>query len=135
MNRYLSSESYPLNDKLRRGVKPSKDEIKWMKDLDSALDQMPEYHGTLYRSVSDFGIEDVNMFIQSHVVGESKLFESYLSSSKAVYDENFPIQYVIRSKHGKDIRSHSLEQEILFKRKSEFLITKVEGNTIYMEEL
>ena len=135
LNRYLSSESYPLNDKLRRGVKPSKEEIKWMKDLDSALDQMPEYHGTLYRSVSDFGIEDVNMFIQSHVVGESKLFESYLSSSKAVYDENFPIQYVIRSKHGKDIRSHSLEQEILFKRKSEFLITKVEGNTIYMEEL
>ena len=106
-----------------------------MNDLDSALDKMPEYHGTIYRSVSEFGLGDVNMFIQSHVVGESKLLESYLSSSKAVYDENFPIQYVIRSKHGKDIRSYSLEQEILFKRKSEFLITKVEGNTIYMEEL
>ena len=135
LNRYLSSESYPLNDKLRRGLKPSEEEIKWMKDLDLALDKMPEYHGTLYRSVSDFGIEDMNMFIHSHVVGESKLFESYLSSSRAVYDENFPIQYGIRSKHGKDITSHSLEQEILFKRESEFLITKVEGNTIYMEEL
>lgn len=135
LNRYLSSESYTLNDKLRRELKLSEEEIKWMNDLDSALDKMPEYHGTIYRSVSEFGLGDVNMFIQSHVVGESKLFESYLSSSKAVYDENFPIQYVIRSKHGKDIRSYSLEQEILFKRKSEFLITKVEGNTIYMEEL
>lgn len=135
LNRYLSSESYALNDKLRRTLKPSEEEIRWMDDLDSALDKMPEYHGTLYRSVSDFGLDDVNTFIHSHVVGESKIFESYLSSSKAVYDENFPVQYIIKSKHGKDIRQYSQEQEILFKRKSEFLITKIEGNVIYMEEL
>lgn len=103
--------------------------------MDSALDKMPEYHGTLYRSVSDFGLGDVDAFIRSHTVGTPKLFDSYLSCSGAVYDESFPIQYVIKSKRGKDIRSYSREKEILFKRKSLFLITKIDGNTIYMEEL
>ncbi len=135
LNRYLSSESYALNDKLRRALKPSEEEIRWMDALDSALDKMPEYHGILYRSVSDFGIDDVDLFIKSHVVGESMVFGSYLSTSKKVYDESFPIQYVIKSKHGKDIRSYSLEQEVLFKSQSEFLVTKIMGNTIYMEEV
>ncbi len=135
LNRYISSESYMLNDKLRQGVGLSGEEIKWKADLDRALDKMPEYRGTLYRSVSDFGIDDVDSFIKSHVVGESMVFESYLSTSKEVYDESFPIQYVIKSKHGKDIRSYSLEQEILFKTQSEFLVTKVMGNIIYMEEV
>lgn len=56
LNKYMSSESYVLNDKLRRG-KLSANEQKHVKNLDSALDKMPEYKGTVYRSVSDFGIE------------------------------------------------------------------------------
>lgn len=135
LNKYLSSESYVLNDKLRRGMELSEEEIEWKANLDSVLDKMPEYHGTLYRSVSDFGVDDIDGFIHSHVIGESIVFESYLSSSKVVYDENFPIQYVIQSKHGKDIRSYSQEQEVLFKAKSEFLVTDIKGNTIHMEEL
>lgn len=135
LNKYLSSESYALNDKLRRLQKLSEEENRWMNDLDSALDKMPEYRGTLYRSVSDFGIDNVDLFIKSHIVGESMVFDSYLSTSKEVYDESFPIQYVIKSKHGKDISSYSLEQEILFKSQSEFLVTKIMGNTIYMEEV
>ena len=52
------------------------------------------------------------------------------------YDENFPVQYVIQSKHGKDVRKHNeAEGEILFKRNSTFRVTNIDGNTIYMEEV
>ena len=136
LNKYLSSSSYKINDKLRKGVPLSKEEQNFIRNLDIALNKMPEYQGTVYRSVSDFGIEDVGVFIKSHVIGEPYVFDSYLSASEIVYDESFPIQYVIQSKHGKDIRIYNQqEHEILFKRSSRFLITKVKENTIYMEEL
>ena len=136
LNKYLSSSSYKINDKLRKGVPLSKEEQNFIRNLDIALNKMPEYQGTVYRSVSDFGIEDVGVFIKSHVIGEPYVFDSYLSASEIVYDESFPIQYVIQSKHGKDIRIYNQqEHEILFKRSSRFLITMVKENTIYMEEL
>ena len=136
LNKYLSSSSYKINDKLRKGVPLSKEEQNFIRNLDIALNKMPEYQGTVYRSVSDFGIEDVGVFIKSHAIGEPYVFDSYLSASEIVYDESFPIQYVIQSKHGKDIRIYNQqEHEILFKRSSRFLITKVKENTIYMEEL
>lgn len=96
---------------------------------------MPEYRGTVYRSVSDFGIESVDVFIKSHVVDGNFKSAAYISSSEKVYDKSFPIQYIIESKHGKDIRAYNQgEREVLFKRNSKFYISKVENNTIYLEE-
>lgn len=136
MNKYISSDSYSINDKLRRGEKLSESDREFVKDLDDALDKMPEYKGAAYRSVSDFGIENVDSFIKSHTIDGIQAFPSYVSASKSIYDESFPIQYVIQSNHGKDISSLNIgEQEILFKRNSKFIINKIEGNTIYMEEL
>lgn len=136
MNSYISGDAYVWNDKLRRGEKPTRQEIKKMKDMDSALEKMPIYQGTLYRSVSDFGINDVQEFIRSYVPGQIRTFPEYFSSSTSVYDDSFPIQYVIQSKTGHDIRKfNSQEKEILFGRKSKFYVTKVENNVIYMEEI
>lgn len=135
INTYISSEAYKLNDKLRRGARLSLSDKKLIKNLDAALDKIPEYKGTVYRSVSDFGIDDVKGFVNSHKVGSTLTATSYLSSSTSVYDSSFPIQYVIKSRYGKDIRaSNEREKEILFKRNTSFLITKIDGNTIYMEE-
>lgn len=135
LNKYISSESYTLNDMLRRNESLSSVDETLIKDLDDALDKMPDYNGTVRRSVSDFGIYDVDEFVKSHVVGEQYVSPAYISSSETVYDESFPIQYVIRSKHGKDIRAYNPgEKEILFKRDTKFWITKIDGNTIYMEE-
>ncbi|MCI8285422.1 MAG: hypothetical protein HFE90_09220 [Firmicutes bacterium] len=135
LKRYIGSDSYSLNDKLRRNIALTAFENAWIMNLDSALDKMPEYEGTVYRSVSDFGIDDVDEFINSHIVGKTRIFDQYLSSSFDVYDESFPIQYVIKSKRGKDISIHNQgELEVLFKRESKFKIIKIEGNTIYMEE-
>lgn len=136
LTKYISPDSYILNDKLRKGIGLTEDEKDWIMNLDNALDKMPDYEGTVYRSVSEFGIKDIDAFIDGHVVGGRKIFPSYISSSLGVYDESFPIQYVIKSKHGKNVNHYNQsEKEILFKRNSRFLITKVQGNTIWMEEI
>lgn len=136
INSYISSEAYTWNDKLRRGVKLTKEEKKQISNLDSALQKMPTYQGVLYRSVSDFGIPDVQEFIVGHKPGMEISFPEFLSSSTEVYDDSFPIQYVITSKTGRDIRKfNSQEKEILFERDSMFYISKVVNNVIYMEEI
>ena len=136
MNSYISSSSYVWNDKLRRGEKLTKQEEQYIKAMDSALQKMPKYEGTVKRSLSDFGILDVDEFVESYVPGELKIFNEYLSSSTEVYDDSFQIQYVIQSKNGRDIRKYnSTEKEILFERGSSFIVTRVDGHTIYMEEL
>lgn len=136
INNYISSGAYTLNDKLRRGLKLTREEEKQIKSLDSALQKMPTYQGVLYRSVSDFGIPDVQEFIALHKPGMEHIFPEFFSSSTEVYDDSFPIQYVITSKTGRDIRQfNSQEKEILFERNSMFYITKVVDNVIYMEEM
>lgn len=136
INSYISSSSYTWNDKLRWGKKFTKQEGQSIKALDSALKKMPKYEGTLYRSVSDFGIPDVEEFINSHVPGQPRQFREYLSTSEMVYDESFPIQYVIQSKNGRDIRTFNhKEKEILFERNTWFVPTKIEDHVIYMEEI
>ena len=136
ISRYTSSESYTLNEKLRSGEALTKQEQEWVKNLDSALDKLPSYQGTVYRSVSDMGIEDVDAFVNAHHVGGVFSSPAYVSSGTVVYDESFPIQYVIQSNNGKDLRVYNPdESEILFGRNTGFRITKIEGHTIYMEEI
>ena len=70
MNSYISSSSYVWNDKLRRGEKLTKQEEQSVKAMDSALQKMPKYEGTVKRSLSDFGIPDVDEFVESYVPGD-----------------------------------------------------------------
>ncbi len=136
INSYISCEAYTWNDKLRRGAKLTREEKKQVSSLDSALRKMPIHQGVVYRSVSDFRIPNVQEFITSHQPGSIKSFPEFLSTSAEVYDDSFPIQYVIISKNGRDIRKfNSQEQEILFERDAMFYITKVVDNVIYMEEI
>ncbi len=136
LNQYLSSDSYRINDKLRRMVPLTREEKLFIQKLDEALDKIPDYQGIVYRSISDFGIDDVNAFISSYQTGRKKIYLAYTSASLSVYDDSFPVQYVIKSKHGKDITKYNQkEQEILFKRGTRFKVLKVEGNTIFMEEV
>lgn len=65
----------------------------------------------MYRSVSGVGIEDIDAFIDSHVVEREKIFPTYISSSLGIYDEYFPIQYVIKSKHGKNIKRYNQSEK------------------------
>lgn len=134
---YISSESYKINDKLRRGAALSPQERQFVEDLDHALERLPEHRGTVYRSLSKgLEIEDVDAFVASHIIGVPKQFDAYTSASLEVYDGTMEIQYVIESKCGKDLTAWNPgEKEILFGRSTWFIPTRVEGHTIYMEEV
>lgn len=134
LNYYISSDSYKINEKLRNKDVLDADDEELIKNLDKALDKMPDYRGTVYRSIY---VNNANSFLDSYriAVGKTKVFSAYMSTGVTVYDSNAPVQYVIKSKNGKDIRLfNEEEQEVLFRRKTKFEILKVEGTTIYMEE-
>ena len=138
INEYISSGSYKINAALREGQKLSIEQGELVRRLDSALQNLPAYKGTVYRSLSAFGIDDIDSFVSSYQVGEIKKFPAYTSASTEVYDESFPIQYVIKSKLGRDLRSYnSSEMEILFLRGSSFRVVRVDTDKymIYMEEV
>lgn len=133
---YVSAKSYSLNEKLRFGDSLNEEESSWVKNLDNALDKLPDYRGTVYRSISSEYITDKEKFEQDHASGNVLIYSAYTSTSKQVYDENMDIQFIIKTKHGKDISYwNSDEQEVLHKRETVFYITKREGNIIYMEEV
>jgi hypothetical protein len=133
---YMSAKSYPLNAKLRKGLELTGEEVAWVRRLDRALEKMPKYEGVVYRSLSEVDVGNIEDFIKQYEVGTTQLFPSYLSSGTTVYDETFPLQYIINSKTASDIRSFNpAENEILFRRNTEFIVTKIEGNTIHMDEV
>ncbi len=134
---YVSSDSYKINAKLRKGAALTAQDRQFVESLDRALDKMPEVQGTIYRSMSKgLEINDVDAFVASHVIGVPKQFNSYTSASLDVYDESMEIQYVIVSKHGKNLLPYNLrEKEVLFKRDTVFVPTRIDGHTIYMEEV
>lgn len=132
---YVGSESYKINAALRESRPLTAQQKVIVKDLDSALDKMPDYKGKLYRSITTDGIDDVEAFFKSYVPGRKTTLSAYTSAGTEVYDDSFQIQYIIKSRHAKDLRAYNPgEFEALFKRDTTFLITKVDGHTIYMEE-
>ena len=90
----------------------------------------------MYRSISSEYIEDLEAFYADHSVGNMVSYKAFTSASKEVCDATMDIQFVIKSKRGKDISKwNPNESEILFKRGTFFGIVERKGNTIYMEEL
>ena len=136
INAYISSESYKINEKLRSGMPLTKEE-KWLVDnLDSALEKLPKYKGTVYRSLDSSMIDNPAEFWRLHQPGNVVQYSAFTSTSLNVYDGNMDIQCVIKSNKGRDITAFNPnEQEVLFGRDSNFIITEVKGNTIFMEEV
>ena len=136
LQKYVSAASYSLNDKLRRGESLSEAEQRWTKRLDKALDKLPVYEGTVYRSLSSDMIPDKAAFLAAHEVDAIVTYDAYTSTSTEVYDSDMDIQLVIQSKTGRDMRGiNTIEKEILFKRESRFIVDRKEGNTIWLTEI
>ena len=136
LQKYVSAASYSLNDKLRRGESLSEAEQRWTKRLDKALDKLPVYEGTVYRSLSSGMIPDKAAFLAAHEVDAIVTYDAYTSTSTEVYDSDMDIQLVIQSKTGRDMRGiNTIEKEILFKRESRFIVDRKEGNTIWLTEI
>lgn len=132
---YKSAKSYPLNYKLRGNMPLDDSDIEFTKNLDMALEKLPVYKGTVYRSLSTSDLDNAGAFKMQHEVGKIVEYASYTSAGVDVYDETMDIQLVITSKTGHDMREYNPEEsEIVFKRKSRFRIIKIEDGKIYMEE-
>lgn len=142
INRYISSDSYKINEKLRKGMKLTIDDEKFIKDLDSALSKIPKYTGDLTRSLQFYSKESMALFLESHKVTNTVTYKEYISTTKGdIYNENAQVQiYILDSTKGRDISKYNDgEQEILYERNVQFIIKEIEvinGVThILMEEI
>lgn len=140
MNQYISSESYKINETLRDGLKLTKKQEEIIKNLDKALNKFPNYEGNVNRSLI-INKDELMEFLQIHKAGNNVTYKAYTSTTLGKrYNELSNLELHIKSKKGKDIRQYNKEeQEILFKRNSEFKIVQLEKVNkvyhIYMKEL
>lgn len=125
LNRYISSDSYKLNDNLRRNsvLKSQKLLINY---LDAALNKMPIYTGDkpLQRDYFFANDEAQQSFVNQM---DNGWFEdpAYVSTSKLHYGEGKEQVHVIikNSKTGRDISEFNAnEQEVLFPRDTRFKV-------------
>ena len=124
---YVSSYSYKINEKLRNHEELSEVEQEYVNNLDRALNKFPPYEGIVTRSLEFMYEDDLETFVNSHVVGKIKNYDQYLSTTVGeVYNDKGQVQIIIESKHGRDIRYYNeKEQEILFKRNASFKVIKI----------
>lgn len=132
LNQYIGSDAYKINEKLRNGEKLSQEDETLVKNLDSALDKMPNYEGNLVR-VMRFEDETARReFVNGIEYGlkhkEKVTFPEYISTScvdEYNPDANVKI-YISNAKKGKDIRfKNPEEQEILYRRNSTFMVKNI----------
>lgn len=138
---YKSSESYKINEKLYNNSKLTKHDKKLIRNLDSALNKMPNYEGDLVRDLYFADRKALNEFVRNYKVGSSIKSKAYMSTTKLdSYNDMANVRiYISNSKMGKDISSIGLdEEEVLYPRNSEFLVidkSNIAGiNYIRLEE-
>lgn len=142
LNKYLSFDSYKMNEKLRNGEKLTKTEKSFTRGLTRALDKMPEYKGNLVRDLQFINTEEKEKFLAAHIPNKTIMYKEFLSTSvHENYNEHFDVRiYIENSTKGRDIRAYnSAENEILYKKGSEFkvknVVEKDEKTYILMEEI
>lgn len=127
INKYISSDFYKINEKLRNNAKLSKEEKELVINLDGMLDKMPKFEGIVTRSL-ELDNERLQKFLEEHKVGKTTVYTAYTSTTCGErYNEVSNVELYINSKNGRDIRKYNAEeQEILFKRNSKFTVQEIE---------
>lgn len=127
INKYISSDFYKINEKLRNGMKLNNEEINLVNDLDKTLNKMPVYNGLVSRSLQ-LDKEQLEQFLKSCKIGEKLKYKAYTSTTIGDrYNDLSTVELYINSKNGKDIRRYNEEeQEILFERDSLFKVKQIE---------
>lgn len=124
MKKYVSSDAYIINDKLRNGYELNQNDKDFINRLDIALEKLPKYKGDLTRSYEFRSFEDAAKFANSFKIGDEKEFKEYFSTTSSIYNEQDQVRFVIiNTKKGLDLGSFNHnEREILFKRDSKFRV-------------
>jgi len=131
---YKSGDSYKINALLNAGVELDERYQSMRDNLDSALERLPIYRGTVYRNLSfdDFGgKEAMDAFVEMHFVGEKIPYSAYTSTSKIADGHPIEGKYIvnieIESQTGRELSGigNNAEREILFARDSVFIPTEI----------
>lgn len=136
LNRYLTSDSYVLNESLRNNEKLDENYTFFRNKLDNALDKLDSYNGNVVRVLQIEDENKLNQFIEKNKIGKEIEFNEYLSfSDKNGYNDNSNIFIYTQSRTAKNLRKYNKEEsELLYKRSSKFLVENVikEGNKYYI---
>lgn len=117
-----------INQQLRDKESLSKEDESVCKYLDTALDKISKYKGNLLRVIS-LDDEQLKTFFNIHKVGENIVYDAYTSTTSSNTEQmkgNVCILFT-NTKKGTDLRKFNPKQsEILYKRGSTFVVTKIE---------
>lgn len=138
---YKSSESYKINKKLYSGEKLTKADEKLIRDLDSALEKIPVFKGTVYRNMTFDSKESLIDFLRGHASKTNIQYLNYLSSSKVAdgyeVDGDYVVHTEIETLTGKDLSNVGIveEQEVLLPRDATFDLIDIqkENGQIYIK--
>lgn len=137
ITQYISSDSYKINEKLRREMSLTSEEKEYIKDLDRALERMEYYRGDLSRSLWFPNDRAKEAFLKTYLPGEEIEFLEYLSTTKgSLYNPDGQVQIFIQGgQNGKDVSAYNEgEQEVIYQRGSRFIVKQIEtrDNIIYI---
>ena len=133
INKYISSDFYSINEKLRNDIDLSIEETKLSNNLDSALNKLPTYNGLVTRSL-EFSQDELQKFIDIHRADNIVEYKAYSSTTRGGrYNELSNVELYINSKAGINLEIYNKkEQEVLFKRNSLFKVKQIEKiNGVY----
>lgn len=132
---YKSGDSYALNGKLATGGKLTDLQRSLRDHLDTALEKLPVYRGTVYRHY-DFdsfgGYEAMADFLSQFVKGEKTNLGGYLSASTVPNESRtngeYTVDMVIQSETGRSLDGfgRNTENEVLLPRTTELIADSME---------
>lgn len=141
--RYIGSDSYKINEPLRKGTELTQDQKEWVKILDEALEKIPVYEGQVTRSLSFQlqGKEVLEEFLKPYIIDNEIIYPAYTSATIGeTYNPSGEVQLTIISKTARNITTlNKGEQEVLFERGKKFkVVDRYDTSKIHyilMEEL
>ena len=132
---YKSGDSYALNGKLATGGELTELQRALRDHLDTALEKLPVYRGTVYRHY-DFdsfgGYEAMAEFLSMFEKGEATPMKSYLSASTVRNEDRtngeYTVDMVIQSETGRSLNGfgRNTENEVLLPRTTELIADSME---------
>ena len=132
---YKSGDSYALNGKLATGGELTELQRALRDHLDTALEKLPVYKGTVYRHY-DFdsfgGYDAMAEFLSMFEKGEATPMKSYLSAGTVRNEDRtngeYTIDMVIQSETGRSLNGfgRNTENEVLLPRTTELIADSME---------
>jgi len=138
INDYTSSKSYLINDQLRNNYPLNKEYESFKINLKSALDKMPNYKGTVTRSVYFNDPNALQKFLKDYVPGREIDYKEFLSTTRGeTYNPDAQVQMtIVDAIKGKDISLFNFkEKKVLYNTDSRFEVKDItdENGTYFIK--